>query len=118
MVVMVIADAMRVVVGMVVVIMVVRMLVVVVVVVLVGGAKTAAEEGDPDREDGGAADQTENRVQPLRHDEPRSEERYEAEREHAEGVGDRDGKAENHGVSGRAAAADQVGGDHRFAMAG
>ena len=57
-------------------------------------------------------------IEALGQDVLRQEERHQPQREDADRVGDRDGQAEGDGVAGRAARADQVGGDDGLAVAG
>ena len=94
------------------------MVVVAVVVVIVVAARAAAQDRDPDADDHQPGRERQPRVELLRQD-PRGEpQRDGAERDDAGRVRDGDGRAEHERVARAAARADEVGGDHRLAVAG
>ena len=81
------------------------------------GVDPRAQHSRSDHHHEQAGDQVEPRVQVLGQDVLRQRERDEAEREHADGVGHGDRRAQGHGMARLAAGAHQVGGDHRLSVA-
>ncbi len=81
-------------------------------------ASAPEEDTSPHADDENPRDERQPGIEPLRDDDRREPERHETQREHAGRVGDRDGGPEREGVSRPAAGADEVGGDHRLAVAG
>ena len=76
-----------------------------------------AQHGSSHRDHHQARDQRQPGVELLGKDVLRERECYETQREDPDRVRDRDGHAEQHGVTRRSAGPDQVGGDHRLAVA-
>ena len=92
---------------------------VVVVPVRVGAsmARAACEHGRADADDEQPGAQVDPRIELLRDDPLRQQQRHAAEREHAGGVSGGRDQAEEGGVPRRAARADQVGADDRLPVA-
>jgi hypothetical protein len=77
-------------------------------------AQAPRKHRGPDADHEQAGDERQPRVQALGHDEPRKQERDEAEPEHARRVGHGHGRAEQHRVAGTPPRADQVARDQRL----
>jgi hypothetical protein len=83
----------------------------------VRSCEPAPKHGQPDADDEEPGDEREPRVDLLGDEEARQEERHEAEREHAGGVRDGNGRAEEERVPGAPAGAHEVAGDECLAVA-
>ena len=79
-------------------------------------AQALDEDGETDTDDEQTRDERQPRIEGVGNDELGQHERDETEREHAGGMRDCDGGAEQHGVARTALRADEVAGDERLAV--